>query len=137
MDNLVSRYVRPLIIVYLIAFFSIISIADTLFDDFNMRDIYIDVYATILQAAVGFYFTSRGVEKSVRIYRENADSMNTRYNNSNRDYRDYRDSRIFEDTEDIKNSEDFIDIRDTRDYREFRIFEDNEDIKNTKNRYRK
>ena len=117
MDNLVSRYVRPLIIVYLIAFFSIVSVADALSDDFNMRDIYITVYATILQAVVGFYFTSRGVEKSLRIYRENAGPItkNSKDDKETKNTKDSKDFRIFEDIEDIKNNTDLIDTKGTKD----------------------
>jgi len=105
MDNVIARYIRPGIILYLIALFSVISIADALTDKFNMRDVYIDVYAAILQAAVGFYFTSRGVEKSVKIYRGNVDPIDTKSNKGAKDTKDAEDTK---DTE-------FIDVKDTID----------------------
>ncbi|MDZ7789744.1 MAG: 3TM-type holin [Xanthomonadales bacterium] len=64
-DSWLSKNVRPLVLVYLMA-------AWTIFAGFSIYDQavdpeYVEMLKTMLMAAFGFYFTSRGAEKIVKI----------------------------------------------------------------------
>jgi len=62
-DNLITRYIRPATLIWTICLFTFLVVMDSSFEWFNVKPSFIDVFNILFTAEIGFYFTSRGIEK--------------------------------------------------------------------------
>lgn len=62
-DSWLSKNIRPLVLVYMTAMFTLISCLDGNIGQFKVADAYIPIYQSLLITVYGAYFLSRGVEK--------------------------------------------------------------------------
>ena len=69
-DNIISRIVRPSILIWLTVFFTVLAVTDGNFFDFTVRDVYVTTLETILVAAYGGYFLGKSYEHATRINKE-------------------------------------------------------------------
>ena len=69
-DSWLSKNVRPLTLVFLMAVFVLMTFFDGNVGQFSMNEAYIPVYQTLLSLVFTFYFGSRGAEKITKIYNE-------------------------------------------------------------------
>lgn len=71
-DSWMSKNVRPIIVIFLTGIFALMSLTDGTIQIggyvFAVKDDYISVYQTLLVTVYGFYFSSRGLEKSVKMF---------------------------------------------------------------------
>ena len=72
-DSWMSKNVRPIIVMFLTGTFALMTLTDGTIKIgeyiFTMKDEYISVYQILLVTVYGFYFSSRGVEKSVKMFK--------------------------------------------------------------------
>jgi len=64
-DVKIAKFIRPSIMIYLIVFFSVITIWDSVSELFVVRDGYVDLLQYLLLTVLGAYFTGRTIEKSL------------------------------------------------------------------------
>lgn len=69
-DSWLSKNVRPLTLVYLLAFMGVIIICDSLNIKFEVKEAYIKLLEALLITVVFAYFGSRGAEKFKKISNE-------------------------------------------------------------------
>lgn len=62
-DSWLSKNIRPLVLVYMTAMFTVISCLDGNIGQFKIAEPYIPIYQSLLITVYGAYFLSRGVEK--------------------------------------------------------------------------
>lgn len=67
-DNAFTKVIRPLSIVISLGVFFFIMFADGNWGDFTVKEIYIKTLGSMIEVQFIFYFTSKGVEKSVKNY---------------------------------------------------------------------
>jgi len=65
-EHVITRLVRPIALLMTTLFFGFIMLADGNFENFTIREEYISIIQTVWISMVGFYFTSRGLEKISR-----------------------------------------------------------------------
>lgn len=71
-DNWLSKSVRPLVLMYLIVFLSIVIICDSIESiNFDVKESYISLLEILLLTVVGAYFGVRTYEKIVKLKRSN------------------------------------------------------------------
>lgn len=70
-DSWLSKNIRPMTLAFLMFVFVIISFFDGNLGQFTLNPAYVDVYQTLLALVFTFYFGSRGIEKSVKIWKDN------------------------------------------------------------------
>lgn len=64
-DVKIAKIIRPSIMIYLIVFFSVVTIWDSVSELFVVRDGYVDLLQYLLLTVLGAYFTGRTIEKSL------------------------------------------------------------------------
>jgi len=64
-DVKIAKFIRPSIMIYLIVFFSVVTIWDSVSELFVVRDGYVDLLQYLLLTVLGAYFTGRTIEKSL------------------------------------------------------------------------
>ena len=62
-DSWLSKNIRPMITLFSLAIYTIFALLDGNVGSFNLQNQYVDLMGQILSYALGFYFTSRGLEK--------------------------------------------------------------------------
>ena len=62
-DSWLSKNIRPMITIFSLAIYTLFAITDGNLGSFNIADRYVELMGQILSYALGFYFTSRGLEK--------------------------------------------------------------------------
>ena len=75
-DILISRYVRPSILIWLTLLFSVIIIIDGNYFNINIKDSWTSVLESIMMVAYGSYFVGKSYEHGKRIGEKN-DTNNT------------------------------------------------------------
>lgn len=70
-DSWLSKNIRPIVLAFLTTMFVIISYTDGNVGQFQLNEAFIPVYQNLLITVFGFYFGSRGIEKGLKIYKEN------------------------------------------------------------------
>lgn len=65
-DVQLAKIIRPSIMIYLIAFFTVISIWDSVDSTFVVKDNYVDLLQILLLTTAGAYFAGRTIEKTTR-----------------------------------------------------------------------
>ena len=68
-EHSITRMVRPLSYIWVIVLFTVVIIGDTNFG-FIVKDAYIPVLETLLTTMTVAYFGSRGIEKSIKHFRQ-------------------------------------------------------------------
>ena len=66
-QNMVTRLVRPFIVVYVVVVFTAIVFLDGNIGEFKINEAYIPIFQTLLVTVIGAYFGSRGFEKVASI----------------------------------------------------------------------
>tara|TARA_R100001244_G_scaffold114650_2_gene84968 strand:+ start:65 stop:448 length:384 start_codon:yes stop_codon:yes gene_type:complete len=62
-DNVLSKNIRPIVLIFLTAVFVIISFCDGNIGEFKLNEAYIPVYQTLLITVYGAYFAGRVINK--------------------------------------------------------------------------
>jgi len=62
-DSWLSKNIRPMITIFSLAIYTLFAVTDGNLGSFNIADRYVELMGQILSYALGFYFTSRGLEK--------------------------------------------------------------------------
>ena len=62
-DSWLSKNIRPMITIFSLAIYTLFAVTDGNLGSFNIADRYVGLMGQILSYALGFYFTSRGLEK--------------------------------------------------------------------------
>ena len=65
-DVKIAKVIRPSIMIYLIAFFTVITIWDSVSETFIVKDNYVDLLQILLLTTAGAYFAGRTIEKTTR-----------------------------------------------------------------------
>lgn len=63
-DVQLAKIIRPSIMIYLIAFFSVVTIWDSVDETFSVKDNYVDLLQILLLTTAGAYFAGRTIEKT-------------------------------------------------------------------------
>ena len=70
-DSWLSKNIRPLLTIFSLLLYTIFSVTDGNIGDFNIQNNYVDLLGQIVIMSLGFYFTSRGIEKTAKILKSN------------------------------------------------------------------
>lgn len=68
-DSWLSKNIRPLLTIFSLILYTLFAISDGNIGDFNIANQYVDLLGQIVIMSLGFYFTSRGIEKTAKIGR--------------------------------------------------------------------
>jgi|TARA_R110000782_G_scaffold252530_2_gene340369 hypothetical protein len=69
-DSWLSKNIRPLLTIFSLLLYTIFSITDGNLGSFDIQDQYVDLLGQIVIMSLGFYFTSRGIEKTAKILKK-------------------------------------------------------------------
>ena len=69
-DSWLSKNIRPMITLFSLAIYTIFALLDGNVGSFNLQNQYVDLMGQNLSYALGFYFTSRGLEKVATIVKK-------------------------------------------------------------------
>ena len=69
-DSWLSKNIRPLLTIFSLALYTLFAILDGNVGEFNIANQYVDLLGQIVIMSLGFYFTSRGVEKTAKILKK-------------------------------------------------------------------
>jgi len=69
-DSWLSKNIRPLLTIFSLLLYTIFSVTDGNFGSFDIQDQYVDLLGQIVIMSLGFYFTSRGIEKTAKILKK-------------------------------------------------------------------
>jgi len=66
-DSWLSKNIRPLLTIFSLFLYTLFALIDGNIGDFNIANQYVDLLGQIVIMSLGFYFTSRGIEKTAKI----------------------------------------------------------------------
>mgnify|MGYP003113669458 FL=1 len=69
-DSWLSKNIRPLLTIFSLVLYTLFAITDGNIGKFNIANQYVDLLGQIVIMSLGFYFTSRGIEKTAKIIRK-------------------------------------------------------------------
>ena len=69
-DPWLSKNIRPLLTIFSLVLYTLFALTDGNIGDFNIANQYVDLLGQIVIMSLGFYFTSRGIEKTAKIWRK-------------------------------------------------------------------
>jgi hypothetical protein len=69
-DSWLSKNIRPLLTIFSLVLYTLFSITDGNIPGFEIENQYVDLLGQIVIMSLGFYFTSRGIEKTAKIWRK-------------------------------------------------------------------
>lgn len=69
-DSWLSKNIRPMLTIFSLMLYTLFSITDGNIGDFNIQDNYVSMLGQIVIMSLGFYFTSRGIEKTASILKK-------------------------------------------------------------------
>jgi hypothetical protein len=69
-DSWLSKNIRPLLTIFSLALYTLFAILDGNVGEFNIANQYVDLLGQIVIMSLGFYFTSRGIEKTAKILKK-------------------------------------------------------------------
>jgi len=69
-DSWLSKNIRPLLTIFSLVLYTLFALTDGNIGDFNIANQYVDLLGQIVIMSLGFYFTSRGIEKTAKIWRK-------------------------------------------------------------------
>ena len=67
-DSWLSKNIRPLLTIFSLVLYTLFAISDGNIGEFNIANQYVDLLGQIVIMSLGFYFTSRGIEKTAKIW---------------------------------------------------------------------
>ena len=69
-DSYLSKNIRPLLTIFSLFLYTLFAISDGNLGNFDIQDQYVDLLGQIVIMSLGFYFTSRGIEKTAKILKK-------------------------------------------------------------------
>ena len=69
-DSWLSKNIRPLLTIFSLILYTLFAISDGNIGEFNIANQYVDLLGQIVIMSLGFYFTSRGIEKTAKIWKK-------------------------------------------------------------------
>ena len=69
-DSWLSKNIRPLLTIFSLVLYTLFAVSDGNIGQFNIQDHYVDMLGQIVIMSLGFYFTSRGIEKTAKILKK-------------------------------------------------------------------
>lgn len=69
-DSWLSKNIRPLLTIFSLVLYTLFAVTDGNIGEFNIANQYVDLLGQIVIMSLGFYFTSRGIEKTAKIMRK-------------------------------------------------------------------
>ncbi|MHA1482883.1 MAG: hypothetical protein ACTSQA_05560 [Candidatus Heimdallarchaeaceae archaeon] len=69
-DSWLSKNIRPLLTIFSLALYTLFALIDGNIGEFNIANQYVDLLGQIVIMSLGFYFTSRGIEKTAKIIKK-------------------------------------------------------------------
>jgi hypothetical protein len=69
-DSWLSKNIRPLLTIFSLILYTLFAISDGNIGEFNIANQYVDLLGQIVIMSLGFYFTSRGIEKTAKIFKK-------------------------------------------------------------------
>ena len=69
-DSWLSKNIRPLLTIFSLVLYTLFSLTDGNIPGFQIENQYVDLLGQIVIMSLGFYFTSRGIEKTAKIWRK-------------------------------------------------------------------
>ena len=66
-DSWLSKNIRPLLTIFSLFLYTLFALIDGNIGDFNIANQYVDLLGQIVIMSLGFYITSRGIEKTAKI----------------------------------------------------------------------
>ena len=69
-DSWLSKNIRPLLTIFSLFLYTLFAISDGNLGSFDIQDQYVDLLGQIVIMSLGFYFTSRGIEKTAKILKK-------------------------------------------------------------------
>jgi len=69
-DSWLSKNIRPLLTIFSLLLYTLFAITDGNIGEFNIANQYVDLLGQIVIMSLGFYFTSRGIEKTAKILKK-------------------------------------------------------------------
>tara|TARA_R100001460_G_scaffold64_3_gene262 strand:+ start:873 stop:1280 length:408 start_codon:yes stop_codon:yes gene_type:complete len=66
-DSWLSKNIRPLLTIFSLLLYTLFAVTDGNIGKFNIANQYVDLLGQIVIMSLGFYFTSRGIEKTAKI----------------------------------------------------------------------
>ena len=69
-DSWLSKNIRPLLTIFSLFLYTLFAMIDGNIGEFNIANQYVDLLGQIVIMSLGFYFTSRGIEKTAKIMRK-------------------------------------------------------------------
>ena len=69
-DSWLSKNIRPLLTIFSLVLYTLFAVTDGNIGEFNIANQYVDLLGQIVIMSLGFYFTSRGIEKTAKIMKK-------------------------------------------------------------------
>ena len=69
-DSWLSKNIRPMLTIFSLVLYTLFALIDGNIGEFNIANQYVDLLGQIVIMSLGFYFTSRGIEKTAKIMKK-------------------------------------------------------------------
>jgi len=69
-DSWLSKNIRPMLTIISLVLYTLFALIDGNIGEFNIANQYVDLLGQIVIMSLGFYFTSRGIEKTAKIIKK-------------------------------------------------------------------
>jgi len=69
-DSWLSKNIRPMLTIFSLILYTLFAVMDGNIGEFNIANQYVDLLGQIVIMSLGFYFTSRGIEKTAKILKK-------------------------------------------------------------------
>jgi hypothetical protein len=69
-DSWLSKNIRPMLTIFSLVLYTLFALIDGNIGEFNIANQYVDLLGQIVIMSLGFYFTSRGIEKTAKIIKK-------------------------------------------------------------------
>jgi len=69
-DSWLSKNIRPMLTIFSLVLYTLFALIDGNIGEFNIANQYVDLLGQIVIMSLGFYFTSRGIEKTAKILKK-------------------------------------------------------------------
>jgi hypothetical protein len=69
-DSFLSKNIRPMLTIFSLVLYTLFALIDGNIGEFNIANQYVDLLGQIVIMSLGFYFTSRGIEKTAKILKK-------------------------------------------------------------------
>ena len=69
-DSWLSKNIRPMLTIFSLVLYTLFALIDGNIGEFNIANQYVDLLGQIVIMSLGFYFPSRGIEKTAKIIKK-------------------------------------------------------------------